>query len=276
MTTNSGQGNHARLSVQIVESGEYFIRVHGATTGTKGEYTLRVASSSIVEFDFNQDGRVDDQDIDLLARGKQSNDLRFDITGDQVIDIQDLEFLVESVLETNIGDSNLDGVFNSSDLLLAFQAGQYEDSESKNSTWKRGDWNGDSEFDTRDLVFAFQKGSYVASAISSVSVDDDTLHDLASTLSFQFENFDKEDARKTLEHRRVAFPCAHERARKTSFWAENLSRNSLFKSSEHNHFTQLETGNSSETKMARLQFTHGDRRGLNIHPVNAREKIRHQ
>jgi hypothetical protein len=60
------------------------------------------------------------------------------------------------------GDSDGDGVFNSSDLVLVFQAGQYEDKVAGNSTWSSGDWNGDGEFDSQDLVFAFQVGSYQA------------------------------------------------------------------------------------------------------------------
>lgn len=55
-----------------------------------------------------------------------------------------------------VGDSNRDGVFNSSDLVLVFQAGEYEDEIDGNSTFEEGDWNGDGDFDSADLVFAFQ------------------------------------------------------------------------------------------------------------------------
>ena len=59
-----------------------------------------------------------------------------------------------------VGDSNGDGVFNSTDLILVFQAGEYEDSIDNNSTFEEGDWNGDGEFDSGDLVYAFQAGTY--------------------------------------------------------------------------------------------------------------------
>jgi hypothetical protein len=59
------------------------------------------------------------------------------------------------------GDANLDGQFNTSDLILALQAGQYEDGVAGNSTWAEGDWNGDGEFDSHDLVLAFAYGAYV-------------------------------------------------------------------------------------------------------------------
>jgi hypothetical protein len=64
------------------------------------------------------------------------------------------------------GDANRDGVFNSSDLIVVFQAGEYEDGIAGNSTWAEGDWNGDQEFDTADLILAFQQGKYVAAAIA--------------------------------------------------------------------------------------------------------------
>ena len=68
-------------------------------------------------------------------------------------------------LDTNLsvpGDSNRDGVFDSSDLVVVFRAAEYEDDIDGNSTFEEGDWNGDGDFNTTDLVFAFQAGTYVA------------------------------------------------------------------------------------------------------------------
>ena len=62
------------------------------------------------------------------------------------------------------GDSNNDGVFNSSDLVLVFQAGKYEDGIDNNAIFAEGDWNEDGDFDSSDLVFAFQEGNYVRDA----------------------------------------------------------------------------------------------------------------
>lgn len=58
------------------------------------------------------------------------------------------------------GDSNQDGVFDSSDLVSIFQQGEYEDGIRWNSTFEEGDWNGDGEFDSSDLVFAFANNVY--------------------------------------------------------------------------------------------------------------------
>jgi hypothetical protein len=59
-----------------------------------------------------------------------------------------------------IGDANGDGAFNSADLVLVFQSGEYEDGNPGNSIFAEGDWNGDQEFDSSDLVLAFQIGRY--------------------------------------------------------------------------------------------------------------------
>ena len=59
------------------------------------------------------------------------------------------------------GDSNMDGVFDSSDFVFVLQIGEYEDGIDGNSTFSEGDWNGDGDFDSGDFVFVFQAGTYV-------------------------------------------------------------------------------------------------------------------
>ena len=83
----------------------------------------------------------------------------------------DAETLVTEILQTWYGDVNLDGVFNSGDLVAIFTAGEFEDGVSGNSTYAEGDWNCDGDFGTGDLVLAFQAGSYVATATSSVRAE---------------------------------------------------------------------------------------------------------
>ena len=58
------------------------------------------------------------------------------------------------------GDANHDGVFNSTDMVLVMQSGEYEDEILGNSTFEEGDWNGDGDFTASDWVFAFQWGRY--------------------------------------------------------------------------------------------------------------------
>lgn len=68
------------------------------------------------------------------------------------------------------GDANLDGEFNSADLVRVFSAGTYERSQA--ATWITGDWNCgsrgslfappvcDGRFDSADIVAAWQTGLY--------------------------------------------------------------------------------------------------------------------
>ena len=73
--------------------------------------------------------------------------------------------------EPVIGDSNGDGLFNSSDLIVIFQVGEYEDGIATNSDFNDGDWNGDGEFDSSDLIFAFQLGEYNMPAARMAAID---------------------------------------------------------------------------------------------------------
>ena len=65
---------------------------------------------------------------------------------------------IRELRQTSIGDANLDGVFDSEDLVLALQGGKYvvDVGNAKMATWTEGDWNGDMRFDSGDLVFAYQ------------------------------------------------------------------------------------------------------------------------
>jgi hypothetical protein len=114
--------------------------------------------------DFNADSRVNATDIDLLcaALAAANRDPVFDVNQDGAVTTSDYDFLIRDVLGTTRGDANLDGVFNSRDLVLIFQAGQYEDAAIGNSGWATGDWNCDGDFTTADLVAAFQAGGYQA------------------------------------------------------------------------------------------------------------------
>jgi ELWxxDGT repeat protein len=61
-----------------------------------------------------------------------------------------------------VGDSNNDGVFDSSDLVRVFQAGKYNGDVEKAVNFDEGDWNGDGLFDSSDLVAAFQAATYLS------------------------------------------------------------------------------------------------------------------
>jgi hypothetical protein len=112
--------------------------------------------------DFNNDGGIDGIDVDLLcdriANGV-SDDV-FDLNSDGGVDSADLDHLIVDLLKSRPGDVNLDGRFSSADLVLIFQAGEYDDGIAANSSWTTGDWNCDGDFDSSDLVAAFILGGY--------------------------------------------------------------------------------------------------------------------
>ncbi len=71
---------------------------------------------------------------------------------------------------TYFGDANLDGEFNTGDLVSVLSAGQYEDTVPQNSQWATGDWDGDGEFRTSDLVVALADGGFEQGPRAAVSV----------------------------------------------------------------------------------------------------------
>lgn len=122
-----------------------------------GEFTVDTFNVG----DLNNDGQLTEEDIDRLCRAIHEEDHSFDLDDDDRVSFGDLAFLIRNVFGSTFGDANLDGIFNSSDFVQVFRAGQYEDGVAGNSTWATGDWNCDGEFDTRDLVLAFQFASRV-------------------------------------------------------------------------------------------------------------------
>jgi hypothetical protein len=112
--------------------------------------------------DFNDDGMVNVLDINLLttAVAQGSGETRFDVDGNGQVSDADRFYWVRNVKGTYFGDANLNGEFNSLDLVTVFQAGEYEDQATANSTWGSGDWDGDGEFSSGDFVLAFQDGGY--------------------------------------------------------------------------------------------------------------------
>ena len=159
----------------------------GASNGTSADATA--VQGIFLPGDFNADGVVDNADLDRLnanldqtnttySRGDLNQDgttdaadlaaLQAILTGggdlasriDAITNLPDRIAFVHDTAMTWMGDSNLDGEFNSGDLVETFTQGEYEDGIAGNSTWTSGDWNGDSEFDSSDFVAAFSDGGY--------------------------------------------------------------------------------------------------------------------
>ncbi|MCA9217463.1 MAG: hypothetical protein KDB27_30555 [Planctomycetales bacterium] len=135
-----------------------------AVSFAKSQGTSTIVNDDSRPGDFNNDSVVNVADIDLLCAGIRGHDLRFDLTSDGNVGQPDLQFMIKSILKTSFGDANLDGKFNSTDLIRIFQAGEYEDGIPGNSTWVEGDWNCDGDFNTTDLIVAFVDAGYQTSA----------------------------------------------------------------------------------------------------------------
>ena len=102
--------------------------------------------------DFNDDQLVNDHDIDMMfaAINSSSADLRFDLNEDSLISELDVDYLVNTILQTTVGDLDLDGDVDTKDLtnmLISFSG-----AGSTGSRWATGDTNGDGDTDTADLT----------------------------------------------------------------------------------------------------------------------------
>ncbi|MFC1759068.1 Ig-like domain-containing protein [Planctomycetota bacterium] len=156
-----------RVGETAIDSFEYSIVDEQGASAT-ATVTVTITGESDIPNDFDGDGEVNAHDIDELCRRVQSGgfDETFDLDGNDELSLSDLDELISNVFGTTYGDSNLDGVFNSTDLIHVFIANEYEDGVKDNSGWASGDWNCDREFDSSDLVRAFQARGYTANAVT--------------------------------------------------------------------------------------------------------------
>ena len=138
----------------------------GETTliGDLGIHMASIAfvGSAGVAGDFDGNGTLDAADIDALSAEVRAgtNGAAYDLNGDSLVNGDDRNAWVNDLKKTYFGDSNLDGEFNSGDLVFVFTAGEYEDGIAGNSGWGDGDWDGNAEFDSSDFVTAFAAGGY--------------------------------------------------------------------------------------------------------------------
>ena len=108
--------------------------------------------------DFDNDGDLDDVDIDALTAAVGGQDLQFDVSGDGSVTDADRTVWVKDLRLTWFGDANLDGEFNTTDLVTVFQIGKFE--KDVDAGWGDGDFDGDGRFSTTDFVKAFQDGGF--------------------------------------------------------------------------------------------------------------------
>jgi hypothetical protein len=114
--------------------------------------------------DFDGSGTLTAADIDLLSAVIRGGDfdVNLDLNRDGTLSEFDRAVWVHERRNTYFGDADLNGLFDSGDLVSVFVAGEYEDDIEGNSNWPTGDWEGDGDFASSDFIVAFQDGGYEA------------------------------------------------------------------------------------------------------------------
>ncbi len=112
--------------------------------------------------DIDGNGLLDENDINAISQALRngSASLEFDIDRDGRVHDNDRTAWVHDVRKTYFGDANLDGFFDTGDLVSVLAAGKYEDLIPLNAAWETGDWNGDGDFTSADLITALSDGGY--------------------------------------------------------------------------------------------------------------------
>jgi hypothetical protein len=125
-------------------------------------YILSLAGGGGLTGDFDSSGALDTPDIDDLTGqvAGGTNPAAYDLNGDALVTSADINVWVKDLLNSWIGDANLDGQFNSADLVSVLASGSYE--ANVDSVWSTGDFNGDRRTDSSDLVAALADGGYEA------------------------------------------------------------------------------------------------------------------
>lgn len=164
----------------VSDDGAYVVVVKTSQGGSfsinglpPGTYRITYATSS------NLDGLLPD----VVVKGNEP--LTAVVPGDGVMTIH----------TRRPGDVNDDGHFDSTDLVLVFGAGTYENGVVGGSTFDEGDWNGDGEFNSSDLILAFNAGTYVSTppraSIADAAVRTSTPASIAAAVDWVFSNNDQ-------------------------------------------------------------------------------------
>ena len=144
------------------------LAIHGLNTGlTSSDFVLAqigllgvLGEGGGTPGDYDGDGLLDAADLDALSAAVRRGDSSpiYDLNNDAGVDDADRKEWVEVLKNTWFGDADLNGEFNSSDLVFVLIAGKYETGDSGN--WGDGDFNGDGIVNTSDLVTALVGGGY--------------------------------------------------------------------------------------------------------------------
>ena len=128
-----------------------------------------VERPSDIRGDLNHDGQLEQGDVDILTRNIHAGatNLTLDMNSDDNVSADDMTAWIRTIKNTWIGDANLDGRFDSIDLVKVLQASKYETGDI--AGWHEGDWNTDQYFNKDDIVLALQDGGYQTGTRAAIS-----------------------------------------------------------------------------------------------------------
>ena len=162
--SDCGFGANPNASMVVSNPEEYYFWDDVHPTALTHQYIGDAAHTLFLSVpiagDFDGNGVLGVADVNLLSTNAntQTDDARFDLNSDELVDAEDLRIWVKDLKGTWFGDANLDGEFNTTDLIDVFQASKYE--VDAQAGWSEGDWTGDQRFDTADLIAAFQDNGF--------------------------------------------------------------------------------------------------------------------
>jgi hypothetical protein len=162
-----GDENTLTVSDPAYQGGYVGIQLYAQSGVEFDNFTITPLDDTVAG-DFNGSGALDAADIDDLtvqvAGG--TNPAAYDLNADSLVNGGDISVWVKDLFNSWIGDANLDGQFNSSDLVAVLASGTYE--VDVDSVWSSGDFNGDRRTNSGDLVAALSDGGYEAGPRAAV------------------------------------------------------------------------------------------------------------
>jgi hypothetical protein len=169
-TTTLGSGQSMSLGAPFVPTGTRDLVARFATS--QGLFNLAMIQYGAITGrtgDFNGDGVLDATDIDALTiqSAGGTHPASFDLNADALVNGADIGVWVRDLFNSWMGDANLDGEFNSSDLVTVLASGTYE--ADMDAVWSTGDFNGDGRTNSSDLVAALADGGYESGPRASVA-----------------------------------------------------------------------------------------------------------
>lgn len=162
-----------------ISTREHYSVIDGLLFATSNELLMSYEQSQMDGFfidtnagvagDFNADGQLTVLDINDLTTQSAggTNPAKYDLTGDAAVNNADVQRWVKDLKKSWIGDADLNGEFNSSDLVAVLAAGKYEVDTA--SVWADGDFNGDGRTNSGDLIAALSDGGYEQGPRAAVS-----------------------------------------------------------------------------------------------------------